>query len=129
MSTIRTGGEYIRCIVDYNNLIKLPIDWTSKPISDILSKHLVINVIKDGKLGTYRHLKLAEDYDKIESNEYFLSLGQTRDLSSIHWFDGKSIVPNNDYYDINGIKTNLVNVKIYSSGLIFHDVMLALGKI
>ena len=76
--------------------ITLPIDWNSKPFSDILSNDLVINVIKDGKLGTYRHLRLPKDYDKIVSNEYFLNLGQTKDLASLQWYDSEELWPNNE---------------------------------
>ena len=114
---LEPGGDIVRCILDYDNTIELPIDWTSKPFNDILSKDLVINVLKDGKLGTYRHLKLDEDYDKTESNEYFLDLDQNEYQSSVQWFDGRSVVPNNEYFDINGMKSSLVNVQTYYSGL------------
>ena len=125
---VEPGGENLRSIFYFNNSIELPFDWNSKPFSDILNKDLVINVIKDGKLGTYRHLKLDDNYDKTESNEYFLNLGRRKDLSSIGWFDCRSIVANEEFLDINGVRANLVPIKIYCSGLISHDVMLALGK-
>ena len=125
---LEPGGENMRCIYDYDHSIKLPIDWNSKPFSDILRNDLVINVIRDAKLGTYRHLRLPKDYDKTLSNEYFLSLGQNKDLSSLQWFDGRSIVANKDYYDINNMKITQVPIDIYSTALNFHDVMVATGK-
>ena len=124
---LEPGGENIRCIYDLDHKITLPIDWNSKPFSDILSNDLVINVIKDGKLGTYRHLRLPKDCDKIVSNEYFLNLGQMKDLSSLQWFDLKSFVPNNETYGINNTPITQVSISIYSSGLMFRDVMVATG--
>ena len=124
---LEPGGENLRCIYDYDHSIKLPIDWNSKPFSDILRNDLVINVIRDAKLGTYRHLRLPKDYDKTVSKEYFLSMGQTKDLSSLQWFDGRTIVPNKEYYDVNNVKITQVPVSIYSGALNFHDVMVATG--
>ena len=124
---LEPGGENFRCIFDFDHNITFPIDWNSEPFSDILSNDLVINVIKDGTLGTYRHLRLPKDYDKVVSNEYFLSLGQTKDLSSLQWFDSKNIVANKEYYCYNHEKTNQVPINIYSSGLNFHDVMISTG--
>ena len=117
----------MRCIYDYDHSIKLPIDWNSKPFSDILRNDLVINVIRDAKLGTYRHLRLPKDYDKTASKEYFLSLGQTKDLSSLQWFDARNITPKQICYDMNSERINQVPIDIYSSALNFHDVMLATG--
>ena len=121
------GGENFRCIYDLDHNITLTIDWKLKPFSDILSNDLVINVIKDGKLGTFRHLRLPKDYDKVVSNEYFLSLGQTKDLSSLQWFDSKNIVANKDSYDLSNEKINLVKVNLYCSGLNFRNVLIATG--
>ena len=125
---LEPGGENMRCIYDYDHSIKLPIDWNSKPFSDILRNDLVINVIRDAKLGTYRHLRLPKDYDKTLSNEYFLSLGQNKDLSSLNWFDGRKIVANKEYHDFDGKKITQVPINIYSTPLNFRDVMLATGK-
>ena len=87
-----------------------------------------INVIKDGKLGTYRHLRLPKDYDKVVSNEYFLSLGQTKDLSSLQWFDGRRTVTNKVCFGLNNLKVTPAPISIYCTGLNFHDVMIATGN-
>ena len=124
---LEPGGENMRCIYDYDHSIKLPIDWNSKPFSDILRNDLVINVIRDAKLGTYRHFKLPNDFDKTVSNEYFLSLDKKNNLSSLHWFDLRKITGNNICYAMNNDKISQVPINIYSSALNFHDVMLATG--
>ena len=65
---VEPRGLSIKCIFDFNHKTTLPIDWNSKPFSDILRNDLAINVIKGGKLGTYRHLRLPKDYDKTVSD-------------------------------------------------------------
>ena len=123
------GGENMRCIYDYDHSIKLPIDWNSKPFSDILRNDLVINVIRDAKLGTYRHLRLPKDYDKTLSNEYFLNFGQNKDISSLQWFDARNIVANKECYDFGGKAIKKVPITIYNCAINFRDVMLATGNI
>ena len=84
-------------------------------------------MIRNGKLGTYRHLTLPKDYDQIESDEYFLNVGQTRDLSGLQWFDAKHFKPQEVDYDFTNTKHNKIQCNIYSAGLNFRDVMLATG--
>ena len=121
---LEPGGETIRCLFDCDKLIENTINFNEKPFSNILCNDLAINVIKDGKLGTYRHLTLPKDYDKIETNEYFLNTGATRDLSGLQWFDMKNLVP---------LETSFLSEEkqikcvVYSSGLNFRDVVLASG--
>ena len=124
---LEPGGQCFRCLFDMDSNIKLPIDWSSKPFSDILNNDLVINVIKDGKLGTYRHLRLPKDYDKTLSREYFLNQGANKDLSSLTWFDLTKLTPNIDPHDWTGKPIKVLPVKIYTSGLIFKDIMFATG--
>ena len=123
---LETGGQWFRCIFDMDSTIKLPIDWTSKPFSDILTNDLVFNVIKDGKLGTYRHLKLPKDYDTTVSDQYFLNQSSIKDLASLRWYDSRHFQPNKEYNQ-RGEPYRTVPVQIYSSGLIFKDVMIAIG--
>ena len=124
---LEPGGQCFRCLFDMDSNIKLPIDWSSKPYSDILTNDLVVNVIKNGKLGTFRHTKLPKDYDKTVSNQYFLNQGANKDLSSLAWFDLRNLTPNSEPYDLVGNEIELIAVNIYRSGLIFKDVMFATG--
>ena len=124
---LEPGGQCFRCLFDMDSNIKLPIDWSSKPYSDIVNNDLVINVVKDGKLGTFRHLKLAKDYDKTVSDQYLLNQGANKDLSSLTWYDLRNLTPNENPYDWMGKKIENIPVNIYSSGLTFKDVMFATG--
>ena len=124
---LEPGGESIRCLFDYDNYVKLPIDFKEKPFSDILNNDLPINVLRNGKLGTYRHTTLPKDYDKVESNEYFLNIGQTRDLSGLQWFDMKNLASPEVAYDMINQEVKRIPINIYCTGMNFRDVMLATG--
>ena len=115
---LEPGGEHFRCIFQYNNQNSDPIDIKSKLFEDIVSNDLAINVIKDGKLGTYRHLKLSKDYNKVVSNEYYLNEAQPRDLSSLQWFDLKKF-RQNEILDNNNNRYNAITINIYSTGISF----------
>jgi fatty acid synthase len=121
------GGDRIRCIFDYDKQMKFPPDFSSKPFSDILANDLAINVIRDGKLGTYRHLSLPKNHDKVESNDYYLNVGPNGDLSSLQYFDSKNIKPNDIYINVDNRKIPQIRCNVYSAGLNFRDVMYASG--
>ncbi len=122
------GGERIRCIFDYDKQMKSAPDFNSKPFSDILANKLAINVVRDGKLGTYRHLRIPKNRDKIESNDYYLNIGPNGDLSSLQWFDSKNIAFNESFINVDNRKIPQIRCNIYSTGLNFRDVMLASGN-
>jgi fatty acid synthase len=127
---LEPGGETLRCLLDFDNLIKFPLNFGDKPLNDILSNDLAINVLKNGKIGTYRHLILPKDYDKTESNEYFLNTSQNSlDLSSLQWVDSRGLVPPKHFFSFEKVDIPIKVVKfiIYSAGLNFKDVMVATG--
>ena len=124
---LEPGGDCIRCVLDQDKQLKTPFNWKEAPLRDILVNDLAINVIRDGKMGTLRHLTLTKDYDKVQSSDYFLNIGQNRDLSSLQWYDSKNLFRKDVYYDINNRKVEQIRCNIYSSGLNFRDVMLATG--
>jgi fatty acid synthase len=121
------GGERIRCIFDYDKQMKLPVDLSSKPFSDILINDLATNVIREGKLGTYRHLGLPKNHDKVEINDYYLNVGPNGDLTSLQWFDFKNIKPNDTYINVDNRIIPQIRCNIYSTGLNFRDVLMATG--
>ena len=125
---LEPGGQCLRCLFDMDSNIKLPIDWTANPFSDILINNSITNVIKGGKFGTYRHLRLPKDYDKTLSNEYFLNQSANKDLSNLNWFNLTKLTPSDDCHDWFGNPIRQVNVQIYASGLIFKDIMFATGS-
>ena len=124
---LEPGGESIRCLFDFDNVLKTPINFKEKPFKDILDNDLPINVMKNGKLGTYRHLTLTRFYDKIESDEYFLNIGATRDLSGLQWFDMRNLATPQVCYDMINQKVNRIPCNIYYTGMNFRDVMTATG--
>ena len=124
---LEPGGERIRCILDYDKQFENNINFSEKPFSDILINDLPINVIKDGKLGTYRHLSLPKNYDQIETHDYFLNCGPTGDLSGLQWFDSKNIPLNKRYINYDNNEYNQIRCNVYSAGVNFRDVMIASG--
>ena len=125
---LEPGGERIKCILDYDKQLSLPVNSDKNPmVKDILTNDLAINVIRGGKLGTFRHFTLPKDYDKSETNDYFLNLGLTKDLSSLQWFSSKNLFLNKNWYDLNNTPIQQTRCKVYTSGLNFKDVMFATG--
>jgi fatty acid synthase len=121
------GGERIRCIFDYDRQMKSSINFNEKPFSDILINDLAINVIRDGKLGTYRHLNLPQLHNKIESNNYHLNIGKIGDISSLTWFDSNNMSKKDTYISEDNYKAPLIRCNVYCNGLNFHDVLRASG--
>ncbi|CAG2113605.1 unnamed protein product, partial [Medioppia subpectinata] len=90
---LEAGGENLRYIFHMDTNTGTNFDFNTKPYSDILVNDLVANVIKGGKVGTYRHLKLPNGYDKCLSNDYYLNLESNRDLVGLQWFDSQCHIP------------------------------------
>ncbi|CAG2112171.1 unnamed protein product, partial [Medioppia subpectinata] len=127
---LEPGGEYFRYVFIYDkNTTNTDIDFNIKPFSDILANDLVSNVIRDGRLGSYRYQSFGKDFDKIQSNDYYLGLGKGRDLSSFEWTDATSAPITESYYDMKNKLRKAVKIQIYCSGIIFRDVLIATGKI
>jgi fatty acid synthase len=121
------GGEKVKCIFDFDEQTKFPPNFSEEPFIDILINDLAVNVIRDGKLGTYRHLSLPKLHDKIESNDYFLNVGPNGDLSNLQWFELKNLAKKEIYINVDNRKFNQIRCNVYSTGLNFRDVMLASG--
>jgi fatty acid synthase len=121
------GGDKVKCIFDCDQQTKFPPNFSEEPFIDILINNLAVNVIRDGKLGTYRHLSLPKLHDKTETNDYFLNVGPNGDLSSLQWFESKNLPKKETYINIDNRKFNQIRCNVYSTGLNFRDVMLASG--
>jgi len=127
---LEPGGEAIRCVFDCDQLLNNLNDFSSKPLSDIFANDLAINVLKNGKLGTYRHIIVAENYDETKTNEYFLNINQTRDLSALQWYDLRNLkYPDIPYHFATNKEISVIPCTIYAAGLNFRDVMLATGNV
>ena len=113
---LETGGELFKCIFNCGD-DRVDIDWTVQPFSDILANDLPINVIKDGRLGTYRHLRLNKDFDKKLSKNYYYN---GSDIKNMKWFDLTHYIPD---------KLKPIKCDIYYSALNFKDIVIATGKL
>ena len=122
---LEPGGDSLRCIYDYDKHFKG--NFKESSYYDILINDLAINVLKDGKVGSFRHLTLPKDYDKVQCEDYYLNVGQNRDISSLQWYDSKNLFKKEVVYVINNRRVNQIRCNIYSSGLNFRGVMLATG--
>lgn len=125
---VEPGGEAIRCLYDCDQLSQMPPNFDQKPFSDILENDLAFNIMKNGKLGTFRHLTLPKNFDKTHTNEYFLNIGHLRDLSGLQWYDLRNLDPPQVSYGWTNDVVPTVKCHPYSAGLNFRDVMLATGE-
>ncbi|CAG2106773.1 unnamed protein product, partial [Medioppia subpectinata] len=126
---IKPGGERLRYIFhcDNNTTKNINSDIASNIYLHMFATDLMANVIKGGVVGTYRHLKLANDYDKCVSNDYYFNMGQTRGLSGLKWFDASKL--SHSGCEFNDNCDHKTRVDIYYAGVSFRDVMLATGRL
>lgn len=116
------GGTSIRCIFTNKGTPKLPeFSLKNQFYQEILEKDLTMNVFKRGSWGTYRHLKMPEDLEKVETKHAYLNVLTRGDLSSLVWIDSPL-----KYFRQ---PTDNVLCQVYYAPLNFRDVMLASGKL
>ena len=127
------GGDMVKCIYNCDDIGSDDHLFGLKPelLSEILVKNLAINVIKDGELGTFRHLSLPSNFDQIFSEKYFLNMTDKKEISGLRWLDlNQSLASktlNNELCENNSNQKE-IDCDIYMSGLNFKDVMIAIGK-
>ena len=124
---LESGGDKLRCIFDMDNKLPKKINFNLSPFKEILECNLVINVFKDNKFGSFKHLNLPKDFNQIETTEAFVSVIQRGNLSSLQWFDGRNF--ENPLITTPLKEVQQKQVDIYYSSLNFRDVMMATGRI
>lgn len=77
------GGENVRCIFVQDKSAP-PFRLNERFYENVLRKGLTFNVYKNGKWGTYRHLKLPDTFHKADEN-CFVNTTVSGDLSSLAW--------------------------------------------
>lgn len=93
-------------------------DMENELYKNQLDLGLLVNVYKNGKWGSYRHLNFSVDPQEMNSNDhYFAHLAESGDLSSLTWMTG----------ELSPKKDDVINV--HYSGLNFRDVMVATSRI
>ncbi|GFY63851.1 fatty acid synthase [Trichonephila inaurata madagascariensis] len=116
------GGTSIRCVFTSKGTPKLPeFSLKNKFYQEILEKDLTMNVFKRGSWGNYRHLKMPEDLERVETKHAYLNVLTRGDLSSLVWIDSPL-----KYFKQ---PTDNVLCQVYYAPLNFRDVMLASGKL
>lgn len=112
------------------NLTCVLIEDSSAPDFDVnlpfyklpLQQGLAMNVFKNNRWGSYRHLQLTTDNAFTPRKEHFFANNLIKgDISSLNWFEGQINEKN--------FLNNSHCVRIQYSALNFRDVMQASGKI
>ena len=125
---LEPGGERIRCLLSFD-IETDPVKAKSVLSSDILERDLAINVIKEGKLGTYRHLSLPSNYDKRQSNQYFLNINEKKGLTGLRWYDLSQSIRSKSLYNEVNQQISRHGCDIYMTGINFKDVMISSGSV
>ncbi|CAG9832335.1 unnamed protein product [Diabrotica balteata] len=112
-------SSYIRCLFMFD--IDKHFDKDDQFYKTQLDKNMAVNIFKDNKWGTYRHL-LLKNLDTIESEHCYANITVRGDLSSLRWIEGSY------KYDM-VVPSEKQLVYIHYASLNFRDVMTATGKI
>ncbi|XP_019359228.1 PREDICTED: fatty acid synthase isoform X1 [Gavialis gangeticus] len=115
------GGHRIRSLFVSNLDSSSPVPPTSPSDSEmqkILQRDLVMNVYRDGKWGSFRHLLLEQGQSQALTEYACVNTLMRGDLSSLRWIASPLC-----HYP----STKLC--KVYYASLNFRDIMLASGKL
>ena len=117
-----TGGDRIRCLFFGSNENR-----NSEPTvyTDMFAKDLVMNVVIDGQLGSFRHFTCSEElYKHVKSCPHAnINVSTNGDLSSLKWFESQ-----HKYWPIGQTRGQSL-IHVYYSALNFRDIMLSTGKL
>uniref|UniRef100_A0A8B9S4W5 Fatty acid synthase n=1 Tax=Apteryx owenii TaxID=8824 RepID=A0A8B9S4W5_APTOW len=122
---LEAEGHRIRCVFISNlnpSSVVPPTSLSSLEMQKIVQKDLVMNVYRDGKWGSFRHLPLQQAQPQ-ELTEYaYVNVLTRGDLSSLHWI----VSPLRHFHTTN---PSVQLCKVYYASLNFRDIMLATGKL
>ncbi|XP_071429466.1 fatty acid synthase [Pithys albifrons albifrons] len=122
---LEAEGHRIRCVFISNlnsSSAVPPTSLSSLEMQKIVQKDLVMNVYRDGKWGSFRHLPLQQAQPQ-ELTEYaYVNVLTRGDLSSLRWI----VSPLRHF---NTTNPDVLLCKVYYASLNFRDVMLATGKL
>uniref|UniRef100_A0A8C3V264 Fatty acid synthase n=1 Tax=Catharus ustulatus TaxID=91951 RepID=A0A8C3V264_CATUS len=122
---LEAEGHRIRCVFISNlnpSSAVPPTSLSSLEMQKIVQKDLVMNVYRDGKWGSFRHLPLQQAQPQ-ELTEYaYVNVLTRGDLSSLRWI----VSPLRHFRTTD---PNVLLCKVYYASLNFRDIMLATGKL
>ncbi|XP_077184140.1 fatty acid synthase [Paroedura picta] len=119
------GGHRIRCLFISNLNAASPKPSTSSSAEEmqkILQNDLVMNVYRDGKWGSFRHILLKQAKSQEVTEYAFVNVLTRGDLSSLHWIAS----PLRHFYTTN---PDVQLCRVHYASLNFRDIMLATGKL
>uniref|UniRef100_A0A8D0GNS8 Fatty acid synthase n=1 Tax=Sphenodon punctatus TaxID=8508 RepID=A0A8D0GNS8_SPHPU len=118
-------GHRIRCLFVSNMNASSPVPSTSPStleMQKILQEDLVMNVYRDGKLGSFRHFLLQQAQPQEPTEYAFVNVLTRGDLSSLHWI----VSPLRNFHSLS---PSVQLCRVYYASLNFRDIMLATGKL
>ncbi|NXM57354.1 FAS synthase, partial [Illadopsis cleaveri] len=122
---LEAEGHRTRCVFISNlnpSSAVPPTSLSSLEMQKIVQKDLVMNVYRDGKWGSFRHLPLQQAQPQ-ELTEYaYVNVLTRGDLSSLRWI----VSPLRHFHTTD---PNVLLCKVYYASLNFRDIMLATGKL
>ncbi|GFR26748.1 fatty acid synthase [Trichonephila clavata] len=116
------AGSSIRCLFISEGNSTLPKFRPDIPFyQEIMENDLTMNVFKTNSWGTYRHFKMSEATENIETDHTYLNIQTRGNLSSLVWIDSplKYVTQFSDS----------LLCYVYYAPLNFKDLMLATGKL
>uniref|UniRef100_A0A8C0FUG6 Fatty acid synthase n=1 Tax=Bubo bubo TaxID=30461 RepID=A0A8C0FUG6_BUBBB len=122
---LEAEGHRIRCVFVSNlnpSSAVPPTSLSSLEMQEIVQRDLVMNVYRDGKWGSFRHLPLQQAQPQELTEHAYVNVLTRGDLSSLHWI----VSPLRHFHTTN---PNVQLCKVYYASLNFRDIMLATGKL
>ncbi|KAJ8024884.1 Fatty acid synthase [Holothuria leucospilota] len=112
------GGEKIRCLFNASHKSDFSDSPTELPqMQQLVKTDLVMNVVKNGCWGSYRHQFLNEDEFFMAPQSAYVDVLTPGDFSSLHWIRSSVATTSGEL------------CTVHYSSLNFRDVMLASGKL
>nr|P12276.5 RecName: Full=Fatty acid synthase; Includes: RecName: Full=[Acyl-carrier-protein] S-acetyltransferase; Includes: RecName: Full=[Acyl-carrier-protein] S-malonyltransferase; Includes: RecName: Full=3-oxoacyl-[acyl-carrier-protein] synthase; Includes: RecName: Full=3-oxoacyl-[acyl-carrier-protein] reductase; Includes: RecName: Full=3-hydroxyacyl-[acyl-carrier-protein] dehydratase; Includes: RecName: Full=Enoyl-[acyl-carrier-protein] reductase; Includes: RecName: Full=Acyl-[acyl-carrier-protein] hyd len=122
---LEAEGHRIRCVFVSNLSPSSTVPATSLSsleMQKIIERDLVMNVYRDGKWGSFRHLPLQQAQPQELTECAYVNVLTRGDLSSLRWI----VSPLRHFQTTN---PNVQLCKVYYASLNFWDIMLATGKL
>lgn len=111
-------SNLVRC-VQIDDKTAPRFDQNHSFYADQLNLDLAVNVYRNGKWGTYRHIELRKDMEeRCRTEHYYAHVTRIGDLSSFEWMTGA----------INANKSDGL-VYVQYGAINFRDVMMATGRL
>lgn len=111
------GGAKLRCVFTFGN------KFSMAQHKDQIKKDLLVNVLKDGAWGSFRHLPVYSNDRSLNVEHAYVNTLVRGDLSSLRWIEGPLSFYKPEYHPGKELCT------VYYAPLNFRDIMLATGKL